>query len=365
MLRRLAKSGIAWGLGATGTERLVAGLSRSGHSPLVLGYHRVVESFAASASDSLPGLIISRTMLERQLEWLAGRFRFLSLAELGRQLEAGDDFRQPVAALTFDDGYADFHEQAYPLLRRKGIPAAVFVVTDVVARGALQLYDRLYILLSRLFSRSASAGQDVARIVRQIGFGLAAPRTAVAALADLLDALPQSALLRVADALDSEPRVDASSFPALRPLTWDAIRAMHRDGLVAIGSHTRSHALLTREDPSRVQEEATGSRRALEQALGAPIEHFAYPDGRFDEVSVAAVAAAGYRFAYTTCSHRDPRQPLLTVPRRMLWETSCLGILGRFSGPLMSCQATGVFDRLARCTHPPVGSVASCLARVR
>jgi peptidoglycan/xylan/chitin deacetylase (PgdA/CDA1 family) len=128
------------------------------------------------------------------------------------------------------------------------------------------------------------------------------------------------------------------------------VRAMHRGG-TTVGSHTRSHAVLTREDTSQVYEEAAASRRDLERQLGAAVEHFAYPDGGFDDVAVEAVAQAGYRFAYTTCAHRDARRPLLTIPRRMLWETSCLGVAGRFSGAVMSCQAAGLFDRLARSGH--------------
>ncbi len=163
MLRRLAKTGVAWGLHGTGADRLLGG--GSARLPLVLGYHRVVESFEASAGGALPGMIVSRRMLEQQLDWLGARFRFVALGEMGAKLAAREGFSSPVAAVTFDDGYADVYEHALPLLRRKGIPAAVFVVTDVVESGRLQLYDRLHVLLSRVFSRSRSASTEVARIL--------------------------------------------------------------------------------------------------------------------------------------------------------------------------------------------------------
>jgi peptidoglycan/xylan/chitin deacetylase (PgdA/CDA1 family) len=366
MLRRLAKSGIAWGFRGTGADRIVGAL-RNSRLPLVLGYHRVVEDFARSAPGSLPGLIISRGVLERQLDWLGRRFRFVSLDELAPRLEAGDDFREPVAAVTFDDGYADVYENAYPLLRAKGIPAAVFVVSDLVGTGQLQLYDRLYILLARAFSKTPPSRTHVAPLLRDLGLPVPSrvePRNAFAALEVLLDAYNQADLRRIAWALESGSPIDARAFPELRPLRWDMLREMRRSGLMTIGSHTRSHSLLTREDPPRLDDETAGSRRALEQALGGTVEHFAYPGGRFDDVSVAAVAAAGYRIAYTICRHRDARHRLLTIPRRMLWETSCLDVLGHFSGALMSCQANGVFDRMSGCTHParrtrPSAAIAS------
>src|SRR5437867_4054170 len=80
---------------------------------------------------------------------------------------------------------------------------------------------------------------------------------------------------------------------------------------------------------------------------GRPVWHFAYPDGRFNAAVVDEVAAAGYRFAYTTCRHRDPRRPLLTVPRRLLWENSCVDAAGRFSPAIMRCHVQGLFDVLS------------------
>ena len=40
-----------------------------------------------------------------------------------------------------------------PLSRRKGIPAAVFVVTDLVGQDLWQIHDKLYYLLSKAFAK--------------------------------------------------------------------------------------------------------------------------------------------------------------------------------------------------------------------
>ena len=134
-----------------------------------------------------------------------------------------------------------------------------------------------------------------------------------------------------------------------RSLTWDEIVALHAAGMT-IGSHTASHAHLVGLEPERLAMELAGSRRALEQRLGAPVEHFAYPDGQFDRATVTAVERAGYRFAYTVCRHRDPQRPLLTIPRVMLWQRSSLAASGRFSGSVLACQMYGgwLFDHCDR-----------------
>src|SRR6185436_14633751 len=97
-------------------------------------------------------------------------------------------------------------------------------------------------------------------------------------------------------------------------------------------------------------QETAASRAEIETRLGVSVLHFAYPDGCFDAAAVRAVAAAGYRYAYTGCRHRDAAHPLLTVPRRVLWEGSTLGALGRYSAHVLSGQVSGIFDLSGRCT---------------
>src|SRR5262245_59567815 len=94
--------------------------------PFIVCYHRVVENFNRSASGTIPSMLTSRAMLEKHIDWIAKRYSFLSLDQIGSRLESGQGFQRPAAAITFDDGYSDVFHHAYPILRRKGIPAAVF-----------------------------------------------------------------------------------------------------------------------------------------------------------------------------------------------------------------------------------------------
>jgi peptidoglycan/xylan/chitin deacetylase (PgdA/CDA1 family) len=144
------------------------------------------------------------------------------------------------------------------------------------------------------------------------------------------------------ETLENEVKLDESKLKSLYPLTWEMVSEMHRAGMT-IGSHSKTHALLANESEPKVLEELTDSRQLLEQRLGVPVRHIAYPDGRFDAKTLSAAAASGYRFGYTICQHRDSRYPLLTIPRHVLWEKSCMDWLGRFSPSMMSCHVNGVF----------------------
>ncbi|HYO47535.1 MAG TPA: polysaccharide deacetylase family protein, partial [Gemmatimonadota bacterium] len=67
-------------------------------------------------------------------------------------------------------------------------------------------------------------------------------------------------------------------------LSWSEIREMHAAGF-EIGAHTLTHSNLKRLTLERVEAELRGSKAAIEDALGSPVECFAYPYGLFDEHS--------------------------------------------------------------------------------
>jgi len=340
----------------TGSDGLLGSLADHVGSVAVLGYHRVVDDFDVEADRTIPAMLVTTRMLEEQLEWIGRRFRFVDLDELGKRLESGDTVER-VAAVTFDDGYRDVYEHAYPLLRRKGIPCGVFVVTDRVGRRELLAHDRLYLGLRRAFARWPKPGEWLRRLlvglrIEACGIerGAGAGSTPGNAVVWFLRSLPQCEIQRVAEAVEAEVGVDAEAARGFLPMTWEMLAAM-QDGGAIVGSHTRTHAWLTLESKHRVGDELHGSRRDLESRLGVAVRHFAYPDGQFNREMAEAVAGAGYRFAYTTCGHRDARHPLLTIPRRMLWQNACLDGRGRFSPAVLSCHVNGVFDLVRGCDH--------------
>jgi len=354
-VRGLAKTVVARALSWSRADALIGRLSDTGPTAVVLGYHRVVEDFESAARVAIPAMLTSRAMLEAQLDWIGRRYTFVSLDELGDEMGRERTSSRPLAAVTFDDGYRDVYEEAFPVLQKKGIPSAVFVVTDLIGTKEVQIHDRLYMLVCRVFEQRAHPGRALAQVLADLRIavpGIQYPdrfaASPLSVVATLLRSLARSEVDRIAAAIEQEVGVDADAATAMQPLDWDMLARMSRAGMV-IGSHTRTHAWLTQECPAEVLEEARGSRDAIAERLGITPDHFAYPDGRFDRATVTAVSAAGYRFGYTTCTHRDPRHPLLTVPRRMLWEHACVDAVNQFSPAIMSCQVHGVFDLVNGC----------------
>ena len=331
--RSRIKTGAAEILCRTGMDRVVGSLSGARRMPLVIGYHRVVEDFTSSAQTAIPSLLVSRRMLERHLDWIGRRYRFVDLNELGARLASGRALNEPVAAITFDDGYRDFYDHALPVLRKKGVPAALFVVTDLVGTSRAQIHDRLYTLLAQ-------------RQGRDVGYQ---------SMRKLIETLSASALEKTIEGLKTEASMPQQDFSP--PVTWEMLDRIHSAGIV-VGSHTKTHIVMTNETRECVLDETAASREELERRLGTTVQHFAYPSGIYNAASVSAVAAAGYRFGYTTCTHRSTEHPLLTVPRTLLWEGACLDSNRAFSESIMSCQVHHAFDLAARCRQQHVGAHA-------
>src|SRR5206468_8771754 len=289
MGRAHLKTGLALVLGVTRTDRLIRLMSGTRRLPLVVGYHRVVDDGRQRRASIIAPMLVSRRMFERQLDWIGRRFRFVSLDELGARLESGNPFEMPTATITFDDGYRDMYEHAYPVLKRKGIPAAVFVVTDWIDRATPLYHDRLYLLLTRDWSAAREVLVELGVMTAERALTSRTFSEPFGALRFLLTTLCQEELARVLAALEERLSIDTDRLDGLKPLTWAMLAEMQRGG-ITVGSHTRTHALLTRESPSRMLEETIGARQALEERLGVPIDHFAYPDGAFNTETVEAVA---------------------------------------------------------------------------
>lgn len=353
MMRTFLKSGISASLAWSGGATAVGHLTGKRRIPLVLGYHRVVEDYNYSRRYAIASSLISTRTLVRQLEWIARRYDLCSLDEVHER--ANIRRGKPVAAITFDDGYADVYHNAFPILIKKGIPFAIFATADLVGGRGIFAHDELYLRLSHLLSQHEGSTVRLGEILRRAGYWNAIPGVSTSTYAEpyrltraMLGVFRQEEIRAVIEILRRHTVLPASVVEQSSAMDWDMLREMQSTG-VLIGSHSKTHAIFTQEDENTVFEEARAARDALEIGLGVPVEHFAYPDGAFNDTAVRAVAQAGYRYAYTVCFHRSGIAPQLTVPRRIFWERSNVNMLGGFSGAIMACQVNGVFDVRAAC----------------
>ena len=294
-------------------------------------------------------LEVSPEFLEGTVRWLrANGLDIVSLDEMHRRLTERDLSRRFVC-ITFDDGYRDNKEWAYPVLKRYGAPFAIYIPTSFPERAG-KLW---WLTLEMVIARNDAITLTLDGIEQTFACATDADKSAVyARLYWRLRAYPNEADIHaLIDALAARNGVDMAPVVELLCMRWDEIRALAADPLVTIGAHTVNHVMLAKADDDVVRRELEQSRRIIADALGRPVEHFAYPYGGRDlaqarEFEIAR--ALGYKTAVTT-------RPGVLFPEHAGHLTALprLSLNGeyqeaRFVEVLMSGAATGLFNGFRR-----------------
>jgi peptidoglycan/xylan/chitin deacetylase (PgdA/CDA1 family) len=352
VVRRTIKVALAGALRAAGAHRLVGAVRRraaGGPRVLVVSYHRVTHDYAAAAQEGLASLLVSATTLRRQLEQLARTREIVSLADARRILAEPPGAaarRRDVVTVAFDDGYADVHGVALPILASLRIPATAFVVTGYIGTARRLPHDRIFSALSELAARGLTPPQAGLPPPLQRALDLCGQRGPAATLDHLIGRTPHDELLALADGLEARVGQHERELPAgTRLMDWEDVRALAAAG-VDVGGHTVSHAVLPHLQPARARREVEGCRDALAAHLGRAPRHFAYPNGFHTAAIRALVARCGFEAAVTTEDMENVRggDPL-RLGRKMVWENTTLGPIG-YSAALATCNLEGVFTAL-------------------
>lgn len=276
------------------------------------------------------------------------RLEPVSLDEMAERLKRGSS-RARFVCLTFDDGYRDNLEWAYPILKRHRIPFAIYLTSGVP--------DRQPCLWWRTVDRAVAAAPEIEIAVggaprRLTCRSAAEKRATVAEVHRLLRALPDEAQLRavVAD-LAVRAGVDACAPTRELGLTWDELRILAADPLVTIGAHTVSHPFLSKLPVHEARREMESGAARIKDMLGTAPAHFSYPYGDAGAAGprdFALARDAGFATAVTT-------RPGVLFPehRSHLWALPRISLNGemqrlRYLDVLVSGAGTAVFNGFRR-----------------
>ncbi len=348
--RRAAKQAAGTVLDRSGARHLIASWERrraGGRRVQIFAWHRVVPDFSRMVCRVIPGLLTSTETFDRQIAWLRANYRIATLDEALEILDGRRTCERDVCVLTFDDGYRDFAEHAVPILRRHGAPALVYVTSGVPESGLPLLHDRLFHLLrqaQRWRIDAREAGEE-ARFASALRRALATPDPIVA-LEWILATQPRQIGLEIASWL--ERRLGETPDACLADselLRWEDLRAL-RGGDIEVGAHTIDHACLPNEAPAEVERQLVVAKAEIEERVGRPVAHLAYPNGWYSPSVVRAVERAGYRSAVTT--EDQPNHAGISpfrLRRRSVWEYTSRGPVG-YSRSVTACNLDGTLRAL-------------------
>lgn len=259
----------------------------------VLLYHRV-EDPGAPRPDLAPNLVeATPRRLDAHLAHLARFHTPVGWDEVRAALRGTHTLPERAVLVTFDDGYRDFLEISWPLLKKHRVPAVLFVPTAFVDDpDRLFWWDALWQMLARTTRTQVTlpAGPTLplsSWVERQ-----QASRQA----ADWYKARPLVQRASLLDALSTQLGVRAE--PTRAVLSWTELGKLAADG-ACIAGHSQTHELLDDLQGARLDVEVAGCRDDLVRGLGSSAPLFAYPNGNFHAAATRALRAAGYEAAFT------------------------------------------------------------------
>ncbi len=279
----------------TGLHRILCPLFRG--MGLILVLHRVVPPSAGPRIMANARIEISPDFLEQLILFFRGRgYEIVSLDEVHDRICQGGGAR-PFVCFTFDDGYVDALERVLPIFSRHQVPFAVYLVTGFPERTIVPWW---YMLEDLVLRGDPVSFRWQGRLHRYPASSAAERTQTFAAIRELLLSLPARDLDACLEAIFAGTGIRAADYQGLM-LSWQQVAELAADPLVTIGAHTVHHCRLKELPPESVRREILVSRQVIEQHIGGPVRHFAYPFGSPAEVGSREVALAG-QCGFATCT---------------------------------------------------------------
>ena len=291
--RELLARGLFW----SGLTHFLGSLPER-DSLLVLNYHRI----GTPNDDDFDPALFSATAseLDEHLNYLKRNHAMVTLEEALAFVDGAlrSKRRHCRVLLTFDDGYLDNYEAAFPVLRAHGVQGVFFLATGMVGTASVPWWDHIAYLMKTARHRRFRLEYPVRRLVDIDEDGLGASlREVLKAYKDPANTNPERFIRELAE------QAKGASLPETqrRFLNWEEAREMIGGGM-AIGSHTHSHPVLSQMEPESQRQELAGSRALLREHLGIEADVLAYPVGSpvsFSDETRQLAQEAGYRAAFS------------------------------------------------------------------
>ncbi|MFV0297849.1 MAG: polysaccharide deacetylase family protein [Hyphomicrobiaceae bacterium] len=202
-------------------------------------------------------------------------FDIVSLDEVHARLREGD-FDRPFAAFTFDDGYRDNRDFAYPIMKRHEAPFTVYIPTDFPdGKG-----DLWWLTLEGTLAGIPSLDINIDGTVEH--FDLSTHDLKEQAFDRVywwLRAMPEKEARQIVSELAMAHGGYDPELCRKLIMDWDELREFAAEPLVTLGAHTRRHMSLGRLSHGEAALEMAESISRLEAEISSPVKHFSYPYG--------------------------------------------------------------------------------------
>lgn len=314
-----------------------------GHFPardslLVLNYHRIGNP---DEDPFDPGVFsASGDQLSEQVSYLKRHASLVTLEEALAFVDGTlkEKTRRCRVLITFDDGYLDNYQLAFPILRSHGAQGVFFLATSLVGSCAVPWWDRIAFAIKTARRRRFSLHYPAELAVDLDANGVAKSlRDVLSLYKEPGNADPERFLRELEEVAEG----DNIAGTLRRFLNWGEAREMIAGGM-AIGSHTHSHTVLAQLGPEQQRNDLAQSRALLKEHLGIQADALAYPIGArnsFSDQTQQFARESGYRAAFSF--HGGTNLAGMAQP----YDIKRVGVGGqsrrRFQAQAAVCRCTG------------------------
>jgi len=268
----------------------------------ILMFHRVTDTFFDVS------LLVKRKTFEECMKYIAQSYPVISMDFLIQNFDEWKNIPDNSFVITFDDGWIDSYNTAYPILNQLKLPATIYLTTGFVSSKCSYWQEELnFLLIQILANKQVFLNTDNTISTPEISLKLrdliskSEGEPVIFKFIDYLKKFTHDKISKTISDLQAflkEHSIKVSEDRHRSFANWVELNNI-KDSNISFGSHTVNHPILTNEQTNVVKEEISKSREIIEKETGRNIIHFCYPNGNYND-DIKGIVSKSYKSACTT-----------------------------------------------------------------
>ena len=263
----------------------------------ILFYHGISHRFIKFSKRH-----VSKIEFEKEIRYLIKKnYTFISLSHLASNFKRLKNSNQNYIILTFDDGFKNVIENAYPVMEKYNAKGSLYVVSDLIGKDKLLWTDYIELLIRNTINSKFNFvfNNEV------IHYILNSEKQILSACDDIkykLRSLSNYERLSHLEQFKIPNNISSFKYVPIEYIVsnWDELRMLDRN-VLEIGCHTKTHPnldnLITEQE---FYEELMESKLDIERNMGYKVNHLCYPAGIYNNKVIQYVKKFDYLTATTT-----------------------------------------------------------------
>ncbi len=252
---------------------------------IILVYHRIGPMTDKWSVNPM----LHHDLFEEQINYFSKNFEIISLNNLSEMIARGT-IPEKAVVITFDDGYKDNYDVAFPILKKYNVPATIFLATGSIEQKKLFWWDLVNYALFHTDMESIDM-DDIGT------YQLNSDEDKSKAGLNIQEKLKKMDNNKKESVINELINLTDVNIPEKLGkkyiLSWNEIKKMNKNG-IDFGSHTVNHPILTNISLDEAKWEIENSKSCIEENIGTEVKSFAYPNGDFNQRISSLVENLGF-----------------------------------------------------------------------